>query len=81
MKIRSLHEKFLLTGTQLENQISFYSVIQVETGIQETCHPLERGDQVLMSSHVENGDPGNMSSPRKRGSSKHNSFRFPPPRE
>ncbi|MDX2050656.1 MAG: hypothetical protein SFT93_05775 [Rickettsiaceae bacterium] len=47
-----------------------------ETGMTEK----RRGNEKV-SSHVENGDPVIMSSPRRRGSSKYNSSRFPPPRE
>ncbi|MDX2050173.1 MAG: hypothetical protein SFT93_03235 [Rickettsiaceae bacterium] len=36
---------------------------------------------ITVSSHVENGDPVNLSSPRRRGSRKHNSSRFPRARE
>ncbi|MDX2050556.1 MAG: hypothetical protein SFT93_05265 [Rickettsiaceae bacterium] len=38
-------------------------------------------DPVTLSSHVENGDPVTLSSPRRRGSSKYNPSRFPPARE
>ncbi|MDX2050322.1 MAG: hypothetical protein SFT93_04040 [Rickettsiaceae bacterium] len=43
--------------------------IMVSSPRKRHCHPLERGD------------PGNMSSPRRRGSREYNSSRFPPPRE
>ncbi|MDX2050599.1 MAG: hypothetical protein SFT93_05485 [Rickettsiaceae bacterium] len=41
----------------------------MKTGIQSKCHPRE------------NGDPVQLSSPRRRGSRKYNSSRFPSPRE
>ncbi|MDX2050331.1 MAG: hypothetical protein SFT93_04085 [Rickettsiaceae bacterium] len=41
----------------------------------------DAGMTMAVSSHVENGDPVIMSSPRRRGSREYNSSRFPPPRE